>query len=77
MLVKIEKRGGGSELMELEEFSRWMCFAEATIYIENKAKDLKMDYRTLKRHDAIDDYIKERFPSMLHDVTQELKLGLL
>jgi len=75
MQVEIEKKDGTVEYMSLSEFSRWMCLVEAFYILEEKAKDLKIDVTNLIKPLAIDDYIKERYPAMLHDVECELKLG--
>ena len=75
MQVEIEKNDGSSESMSMTEFTRWMCLVEAFEILNNKAEDLKVDVSNLIKPLAIDDYIKERYPAMLHDVECELKLG--
>lgn len=75
MQVEIAKKDGTVELMSISEFSRWMCMVEAIYILEEKAKELKTDITNLIKPLAIDDYIKERYPAMLHDVACELKLG--
>ncbi len=51
--------------------------AEAFVFIEEKAKDLKIDVSKLLKPLAIDEYIKERFEAMRYDVSCEFKLGNL
>jgi hypothetical protein len=75
MNVEIPKKDGTVESMSISEFSRWMCLVEAFHILDEKAKDLKIDVSNLIKPLAIDDYIKERYPAMLHDVECELKLG--
>lgn len=73
-MIKIETKHG-IEYMSLKEFSRWACFAEAYHFIEQKAEELGRDYDGLIKPLAIEHYIKERYLSMLHDVTVEHELG--
>ena len=75
--VIIEKRDGSMEEMSKDEFSRWMCLAEAFHFIETKAEELKVDPEKLLKPLAIERYIIERFPSMRHDVGIELEMGLI
>lgn len=77
MNIEIKKIDGSVENMNIDEFSRWMCLVEAIYFIKEKAKELKMDYTKLLKPLAIDEYIKERFESMKHDVTIEHQLGNL
>lgn len=76
-MVDIQRQGGIVEQMTIEEFSRWMCLVEAFHFIEEKAKQLNVKTEDLIKPIAIDEYIKERYPSMLHDVQCEASLGLL
>tara|TARA_R110002074_G_scaffold32309_11_gene90351 strand:+ start:3208 stop:3444 length:237 start_codon:yes stop_codon:yes gene_type:complete len=76
MTVTIDKHDGTTEIMPIDEFTRWMCLAEALITIEEKAKELGFKMGDLKKKPlAIGNYIKDRYPSMRHDVECELKLG--
>lgn len=75
MRVEIQKTDGTVESMPITEFSRWMCLLEAFEILNNKATELKLDVSDLIKPLAIDEYIKERYPAMLHDVECELKLG--
>jgi hypothetical protein len=74
-MINIAKKDGSNESMSIDEFSRWMCLAEAFYFIEEKAKELKVDIESMLKPLAIDAYIKERFDAMKHDVSCELKLG--
>lgn len=76
-MVYIEKRDGSVEEMSIDEFSRWMCLAEAFYFIEEKAKELNVDMEKLLNPLAISEYVKERFDAMKHDVECEIKLGNL
>jgi hypothetical protein len=75
MMIKIERKDNVVEYMTLDEFSRWGCYVEAMEAIKLKAKELKMDYRKVVDSKHILNYIKERFPSIRHDVEMEAKLG--
>ena len=77
MTVVIEHKDGSIENMAIDEFTRWMCLAEAFHFIEIKAKELKRDVENLLKPMAIEVYIKERYPSMRHDVECECKMGNL
>lgn len=50
---------------------------EAFHFIGEKAKELKLDIGDCIKPLAIENYMKERFPSIRHDVGYELNLGLL
>jgi hypothetical protein len=76
-MIDIKKSDGSIESMTIDEFSRWMCLAEAFYFIETKAKELKIDVTKLLKPLAIEIYIKERFHSMKHDVECEHSLGNL
>jgi len=76
-MITIQKKNGNSEEMSIDEFSRWMCLVEAFFFIEEKAKELKMDIGDLLKPLAIDVYIKERYDSMRHDIGCEFQLGNL
>lgn len=75
MQVEINRAGGVVETMSVTEFSRWMCLVEAFHILEQKAEELKLDVSGLIKPLAIENYIKERYESMKHDVECELKLG--
>jgi hypothetical protein len=75
--VSIEKQDGSMEEMGVEEFTRWMCLVEAFHFIEEKAKDLNVDWLDLLKPLAVETYIKARYDGMLHDVKCEVELGLL
>jgi hypothetical protein len=75
--VKIEKRDGAIEEMSVDEFSRWMCLAEAFHFIEKKAEELNVDVEKMLKPLAIERYIIDRFPSMRHDVGVEIEMGLI
>lgn len=77
MTIELKKGDGSVETMGVEEFSRWMCLMEAFEIISNKAKEMGANVHDLLKPAAMDDYIKERHASMLHDVKCELELGIL
>jgi len=74
-MITIKKKKGANESMNIEEFTRWMCLMEALCFIVDKAKELKIDVDAIMKPMAIDEYIKERYSSMLHDVQCEHRLG--
>jgi hypothetical protein len=77
MTVNINKKDGSIEQMNIETFTRWMCFVEALHFIDQKATELMIKSKDLIKPAAIDAYIKERYYSMLHDVTCEVEMGLI
>lgn len=76
-MITINRGNGIVETMTIDEFSRWMCFVEALHFIQEKAKELKVDIGTVMKPLAIDAYIKERYDAMRHDIECEHKLGNL
>jgi hypothetical protein len=74
-MIDIKKKDGSVESMNVDEFTRWMCLVEAIFFIKQKAKDLNLNFEDLIKPLPIDDYIKDRFPSMKHDVECEHLLG--
>ena len=76
-MIEIQKKNGSVESMPIEEFTRWMCLLEAFYFIEQKAKELKVDVDKLLKPLAIEEYVKERYDSMLHDITIEHQMGNL
>lgn len=77
MKVDIVKEGGMVESMNIKEFSRWMCLMEALELIKVKAEEKKIKVEDIIKINAINDYISERYPAMLSDLTFEIKYGLL
>ena len=77
MTVELKKRDESVETMEITEFARWMCLAEAFNFIMQKAKDLNIDVGNMLKPLAIDVYINERYNSMLHDIKCEIEMGIL
>lgn len=75
--VNLTLADGSIYTMTIDEFTRWMCLAEAFHFIEEKAKELQVDVEKLIKPLAIETYIKERFDSMKHDVSHELDHGIL
>lgn len=68
-------RDGVEEYMSVDEFSRWMCLAEALTFIERHAEDMGIDSYEMVKPQAIDTYIKERFHAMKYDVELEHAMG--
>lgn len=77
MLIELNRKSGTTEYMSLDVFTRWLCLVEAFEFINNKADELNVDITNMLNANAIDNYIKERYHSMRHDVECEIKLGLL
>lgn len=61
--------------MTLDEFTRWMCLAEAFHFIQKKAEELDIEVEKLLKPMAIERYIQERFHAMRYDV--EIETGLI
>jgi hypothetical protein len=84
-MMEINRNDGSVENMTVETFARWMCLVEAFDFIEQKAKELKVDWVDMIKPLAIETYIHGnkfqgvdgRYLSMLHDVKCEHKLGLI
>ena len=75
--VIIERNNGVVEQMSSVSFARWACLVEALEFIHDKADELKLDVDKFLKPVAIDHYIEERYPAMLHDVNTEIEMGLL
>ena len=84
-MIEINKSDGSVEEMTIETFARWMCLVEAFDFIEQKAKELGVDWLDMIKPLAIETYIHGneaqgidgRYPSMLHNVRCEHSLGFL
>lgn len=76
-MINIMRKSGEVESMSIEEFSRWMCLVEAFHFIEQKASELHIEVDKLLKPLAIEEYVKERYSSMLHDVQVEHRMGNL
>lgn len=74
-MITIKRGNGNVEEMSVDEFTRWMSLMEAFHFIEEKAKELKVNSLDMMKPLAIDAYIKERFHSMKHDIECEILLG--
>ena len=73
-MISINIKNGVVE-MNLEEFSRWACLAEAFIFLEEKASEIGVDLDKLIKPMAIESYVEERYLSMRHDVGVEHRMG--
>lgn len=68
--VLVKTKSNKEHIMDLETYTRWLCLVEALEFINQKAKNSKID---LDINDkwikplAIQKYIKQRYPSMFHD----------
>ena len=77
--VSIKTRKGVEHVMTLETYTRWMCLMEAIDVIDRTAKihNIDLDKRTdWVKPLAIQKYITERYPAMLHDVRVEEHLDV-
>ncbi len=77
--VSIKTRKGVEHVMTLETYTRWMCLMEAIDVIDRTAKihNIDLDKRTdWVKPLAIQKYISERYPGMLHDVRVEEHLDV-
>lgn len=75
--IKIKRKNGMVEEMSSVSFARWACLIEALGFIQEKAEELNLDVDNFLKPVAIEHYIEERYPAMLHDVETEIKLGIL
>jgi hypothetical protein len=75
--VHIERKDGTVEQMNAVSFARWASLIEAFDLISEKAHELDVKLDKFLKPVAIEHYIEERFPSILHDVEYELQHGLL
>ena len=75
--ITIERKNGIVEEMSSVSFARWACLIEALGFIQEKAEELKLDVDNFLKPVAIEHYIEERYPAMLHDVDTEINLGIL
>tara|TARA_R110000868_G_scaffold243770_1_gene499775 strand:+ start:1268 stop:1525 length:258 start_codon:yes stop_codon:yes gene_type:complete len=60
----------------LDEYTKWLCLIEAMEYIEQKALEIKVNLDNTDswiKPLALQKYVKERFVSMRHDVSCNLK----
>ena len=77
--VSITTRKGQQHVMSLETYTRWLCLMEAIDVIDRTATlhDIDLDKRTdWVKPLAIQKYINERYPGMLHDVKVEEHIDL-
>jgi hypothetical protein len=78
MTISINKKDGSVEEMTETEFARWACLIEAFGFIKERADQLNIkNIDVMLKPAAIEQYIKERYLSMLHDVQCESKLGTI
>lgn len=75
--VQIKRADGAIERLNAVSFARWASLIEAFDLISDKARELNVDLDNFLKPVAIEHYIEERFPSILHDVEYELENGLL
>ena len=75
--IIIERSNGIVEEMSSVSFARWACLVEALEFIQEKAEELKLDVDNFLKQVAIEHYIEERYPAMLHDVNVEIEAGIL
>ena len=59
------------ETMTLYEYSRWNCLLEAVDIIDQKAKEINHNSNNWVKPIAIQKYIDERTPSMLHEIAYD------
>lgn len=68
--VSVKTKSNKEHVMDVETYARWLCLVEALEFINQKAKNSKID---LDKNDnwikplALQKYIKQRYPSMFHD----------
>ena len=71
--IDIETPKGKKVRMTIDTYARWICLLEALDVITNMAERKHIDLNNNKwvKPLALQKYITERFPSMLHDLTVE------
>lgn len=60
--------------MSVDQYSRWLCLAEAMQLIDQQAKKSKVDLDKNNKWIkpiALQKYVKQRFPAMNHDFKVE------
>lgn len=77
--ISIKTSDNVEHVMSVETYARWLCLMEAIDVIDRTAEKNNIDLN--KRTDwvkplAIQKYIDERFPGMLHDVKVEEHLDV-
>jgi hypothetical protein len=75
--ITIKRKNAVVEEMSSVSFARWACLVEALNFIQEKAEQLNLNVDNFLKPVAIDHYIEERYPAMLHDVDTEINLGIL
>jgi hypothetical protein len=74
-MVKIQTKNNGEVRMSLSEFARWACLIEAFMFINDKASELGVNPIDMIKPLAVEEYIKERYEAMYHDVGVEYSMG--
>jgi hypothetical protein len=72
--VEFKTTKGKEEKMSIETYARWLCLLEAMEVINNTAERKNINLNKTSdwiKPIALQKYIDERFPSMLHDVKCE------
>lgn len=72
--VSITTKSNHKHVMSVDTYSRWLCLAEALQFINEKAVKSKIDLEktsTWIKPIALQKYIKQRYPSMNHDIKVE------
>ena len=79
MNVMIKSRSGNEHIMTVETYARWLCLIEGLDVITKAGEanniDLNKDTSWVKPI-ALQNYIEERFPAMLHDICVEENIDL-
>lgn len=75
--ISLTTKANKKHVMSVDSYARWMCLAEALQYISENAKkkniDLEKNNKWIKPL-SLQKYIKERLPSMTHDIKVEENL---
>lgn len=76
--IEIETKKG-TVTMTLEEFSRWACLLELVTHVQkfSETKNINLDKFNWIKPLKMQEYIEQRFHSMLHDVKVEHARGLI
>tara|TARA_R110000764_G_scaffold66269_4_gene138221 strand:+ start:1848 stop:2090 length:243 start_codon:yes stop_codon:yes gene_type:complete len=75
--IKLNKKDGSTEYMEIDEFARWACLVEAISTVGEKLDEagVPADNGSWVKPLAFEKYIRERFHAMRADVIVEAAIG--
>jgi hypothetical protein len=72
--ISVTTKSKQKHIMSVDQYSRWLCLAEAMQLIDQQAKKSKVDLDKNNKWIkpiALQKYVKQRFPAMNHDFKVE------